>query len=43
VNILAVKRDNRINVSPSADFTILQGDILVILGDTDALKAVQKL
>ena len=43
VNILAVKRDNRINVSPSADFTILQGDILVVLGDTDALKAVQKL
>ena len=43
VNILAVKRENKINVSPAADYTICQGDIVVILGDTAALKAVQKL
>ncbi len=43
VNILAVKRAGNITVSPSADFRIAQGDILVILGDTAALKAVQKL
>jgi len=43
VNVLAVRRSGRIIVSPSADFRIHQGDIAVILGDTGALKAVQKL
>lgn len=43
VNILAIKRDGCITVSPSADFRIESGDIMVVLGDTAALKAVQKL
>lgn len=43
LNILAVKRDGHINVSPAADFRFAQGDVLVVLGDTAALKAVQKL
>ena len=43
VNILAVKQDGKINVSPSADYEIRQGDVMVVLGDTAALKAVQKL
>lgn len=43
VNILAVKRDGEISVSPAADYRILKGDILVVLGDSAALKAVQKL
>ncbi len=43
VNILAVKRGGGITVSPAADFKILQNDILVVLGDTAALEAVQKL
>ena len=43
VNILAVKRSGDITVSPAADFRIAQGDILVVLGDTAALTAVQKL
>lgn len=43
VNILAVKRDGHITVSPAADFRIAQGDVLVVLGDTAALNAVQKL
>ena len=43
VNILAVKRDGGITVSPAAQFRILQGDVLVVLGDTAALKALQKL
>ena len=43
VNILAVKRDSQINVSPPADYRIAEGDVLVVLGDTDALKTVQKL
>ncbi len=43
VNILAVKREGHITVSPAADFRIQSGDVLVVLGDTAALKAVQKL
>ena len=43
INILAVKSEKGINVSPSADYQIGKGDVLVILGDTAALKAVQKL
>ena len=43
VNILAVKQDGKINVSPSADYSICQGDVMVVLGDTDALKAVRSL
>ena len=43
VNILAVKRGDRFAVSPAADFRIAAGDILVVLGDTAALNAVQKL
>lgn len=43
VNILALKKDGHIIVSPAADYVISQGEIMVILGDTDALQAVQKL
>ena len=43
VNILAVKQGSQINVSPSADYAIGQQDVLVVLGDTQALKKVQKL
>ena len=43
VNIIAVERGSQITVSPAADFRIMEADILVVLGDTDALKTVQKL
>ena len=43
VNILAIRRGGRINVSPGADFTFEEKDILVVLGDSTALKKVQKL
>ncbi len=43
VNILAVKRDGKITVSPSADFHIAKDDTLVVLGDSTALKTMQKL
>ena len=43
VNILAIKREGGITVSPAADFRIQKDDILVVLGDTAALNAVQKL
>lgn len=42
VNILAVKRDGNITVSPAADYKILKGDVLVVLGNNAALKALQK-
>ncbi len=43
VNIIAVGSGSETNVSPAADYRILAGDLLVILGDNQALKAVQKL
>lgn len=43
VNILAVRREGKINVSPAADFAFCEGDILVVLGDNLALEKVQKL
>lgn len=43
VNILAVKDASTVNVSPAADYVIRKGEVMVILGDTAALKAVQKL
>ena len=43
LNILAVKQGSHINVSPAADYAIGELDILVVLGDTDALEKVQKL
>ena len=43
INILAVRRGANFNVSPSADFSLMQGDIMVVLGDNRALKKVQKL
>ncbi len=43
VNILAIKRSGEINVSPAANFRIASGDVLVVLGDSAALKTIQKL
>ena len=42
VNIIAVEKAGKINVSPAADYRIESEDILVVLGDTAALDAVQK-
>ena len=43
VNIIAIKQGDVVNVSPGANYEILEGDVMVVLGDTDALNAVQKL
>ena len=43
VNILAVRRGDGFHVSPAADFQILGGDGVVMLGDSAAVNAVQKL
>lgn len=43
VNIIAVENDGKTTVSPPADYAIGRGDVLVVLGETYALEAVQKL
>ena len=43
INILAVRRSGSFQVSPAADFSFAQGDVMVVLGDSKALKKVQKL
>lgn len=43
VNILAVRRNGRMDISPAADLSFQNGDVIVVLGDTKALAAVQKL
>ena len=43
VNIIAVESRNETNVSPSANYRIAAGDIMVVLGDNNALEVVQKL
>lgn len=43
VNILAVRRDSKMDVSPASDFGFRDGDIIVVLGDTKALDTIQKL
>ena len=43
VNIIAIEKNGKINVSPSADYRIAAEDVMVILGETAALEAVQKL
>ena len=41
VNIIAVERGSKIDVSPAADYRIMADDVLVVLGDADALSTVQ--
>jgi len=43
VNIIAVQRNVKIDVSPAADYQIQAEDVLVVLGENCALEAVQKL
>lgn len=43
VNILAIKHGGRTDVSPAADYTMERDAIMLVLGDTKALEAVQKL
>ena len=43
VNIIAVESDEKTNVSPAADYRVQAGDIMVVLGESYALEAVQKL
>ena len=43
VNIIAIKNEEVTNVSPAADYCIVSGDVIAIIGQSRALEAVQKL
>lgn len=42
-NIIAIRREGKINVSPGADFMFCENDVVVVLGDAQALQKVQKI
>lgn len=42
INVMAIKREKHINVSPLADDKIMPKDVLVVIGDTDRLKDFEK-
>lgn len=42
INVMAIKRDKDINVSPLADDKIMPKDVLVVIGDSDRLKEFEK-
>ena len=43
VNIIAVESGENVNVAPSAQYVVKKDDILVVLGDYDALAVLQEL
>lgn len=43
VNIVAVKSGGKVNVAPGAKYVINKEDVLVVLGDYDALDVIQEL
>lgn len=43
VNIIAIRREGKLTVSPGADMAFASEDIVVVLGDNKALEKVQKL
>ncbi len=43
INVVAIKRDNDINVSPGADEIITEGDIIVAIGGTTELNSIERI
>ena len=43
VSVMAIKRDNDITVSPSAEFLMKEGDILVVLGEVDKITKLEEI
>ena len=43
VNIIAIERNEKVSVSPRAEFQIGRDDILVVLGDYDSLTMMQEI
>lgn len=42
INVMAIKKGNEINISPVADDVIGEEDVLVVIGGTDQLSAIEK-
>ncbi|QCX32938.1 TrkA family potassium uptake protein [Caloramator sp. E03] len=42
INVMAIKRNNDINISPNADDKIYHGDVLVVIGGTEDLKVLER-
>lgn len=42
INVMAIKLGNDINISPSADDVIAEGDVLVVIGGTEELDKLEK-
>lgn len=42
INVMAIKRDDKIEISPTADDKILPGDVLAVIGTYTDLNKVQK-
>lgn len=42
INVMAIKRENDINISPKADDIIKDGDILVVIGGTEELQVIER-
>lgn len=41
VNVLAIKRGSTLKISPEASEVILEGDILVVIGDSDDIRKIE--
>lgn len=41
INVMALKRNNEVNVSPSAEDTIGKGDIIIAIGEIDELNKLE--
>lgn len=42
INVMAIKRNENINISPYADDIIKEGDILVVIGNTKDIRRVER-
>lgn len=42
INVMAIKREAHVNVSPLADDKIMPKDVLVVIGDSDKLKEFER-
>ena len=42
INVMAIKRENTINVSPNGEYIISKGDILVVIGSTLDIKKIEQ-
>ena len=43
VNIIAIERNDKVSVSPRAEFELARNDVLVVLGDYDSMTMMQEI